>query len=263
MNEIERWDSCPSMAGLGLHDDGLVTITHSIERLLRNSGRIDCSDVSAWDWTVQEWELELDMEARIGLCHAQDLVYATLARVNAICVANTVFVTPNGKMYSQTSPGVQLSGRYCTSSSNSRMRVMATLLARYRATGQMVVDIDGKEALGIMSMGDDSVEVHCEGIKDGLNEIGHICKMVETHDSVVGVDFCSQIFDGFGNAYPAAPAKTVYRFLSHKASEIKSGDLAAQLAWYFRHLVGEEKETITKLVIARVERAKEEDTNHV
>jgi hypothetical protein len=234
-----------------------------MEELLKANGKIDCSDVSAWDWTVQEWELNLDEEIRVKLAGAQpDSLYSLLCKVNGICVARTVFVTPDGQMKAQTGIyGGQLSGRYCTSSSNSRMRILATCLARLRLTGKTTVSINGKEKLGIISMGDDSVEVHCPLMKEELNKIGHICKMVETHDEVLGVDFCSQVFNGQGQAYPSAPSKTAYRFFTHKDSEMREGDLWIQLAFYLRHLHGEEKELITKLAHARIERARIQDGN--
>lgn len=277
MTEIERWESCPSKPGLGLHDDGLEVLTHNMEDLLKCNGKIDCSDVSAWDWTTQEWELDLDMEVRVRLAGQQpDSLYGKLCRVNAVCVGRSVFITPDGKMRSQAKVyGGQLTGRYCTSSSNSRMRILATALARLRLTGKVTVTMTIKETsvstsvvcttyrevLGIISMGDDSVEVSIPGMQEQLNEIGHVCKMVETHTQVKGIDFCSQVFDGKGFAYPSAPAKTVYRFLSHKHSELTNGDLWVQLSFYFRHLFGEEKDLITKLAIARIERARSVDGN--
>lgn len=256
--EIERWNSCPSKPGLGLHDDGLLDLTANMEALLEVNGAIDCSDVSAWDWTVQGWELELDMEIRIRLARAEPgSAYQKLCRVNGLCVSKTVFVDPEGDMWGQVDSGIQLSGRYCTSSSNSRMRVMATLLSRLRLTGKCTVTKGEKEILGIMSMGDDSVEVTVPGLKEEINEIGHICKQSTTFTQVRGVDFCSHVFDGAGNAYPSAPSKTVYRFLSHKASTATYDELWVQLAWFLRHLGGAEKELIVMLGNARVERAKE------
>lgn len=263
LNEIEWWEKCPSKPGLGLHDDGMISLTHSMEELLESNGQIDCSDVSAWDWTVQEWELDLDMEIRVKLARCEEnSLYAKMCKVNATCVARTVFVTPDGKMRAQCGVfGGQLSGRYCTSSSNSRMRILATCLARLRLTGKATVTNKGKEVLGIMSMGDDSVEVHVPGMKEEINKIGHLCKMVETHSQVCGVDFCSQVFDGTGIAYPSAPSKTAYRFFTHKTADIGNGDLWLQLSWYLRYLVGKEKEIITKLAHARIERARKEDGN--
>lgn len=264
LNEIEVWPTCPSKPGLGLHDDGLLVLSNNIQDLLNINGKIDCSDVSAWDWTVQEWELKLDMEVRILLARSRtDSLFAHFCRVNAHCVSRSVFVDSDGFMWAQRGVfGGQLSGRYCTSSSNSRMRVIASMVVRKKLLGDaFVTDKVGDKHIGIISMGDDSVEVHFPGLQEGLNALGHECKLVDTFNELKGVEFCSQVFDGQGYAYPASPAKTTYRFLSRKPSEESYGDLWAQLAWYLRHLSSDEKGIISKLANARVELARKLNGN--
>jgi len=261
MNEIEVWPTCPSKPGLGLHDDGLLVLSSNISDLLKVNGKIACTDVSAWDWSVQDWELEDDMEVRIKLARASpESVYAHLCRINALCVSRTVFVDSDGFMWAQSGVyGGQLSGRYCTSSSNSRMRVIATLHCRGMSNGYddvLVCDDAGKRHIGIIAMGDDSVEVLVPGLREGLTTLGHDCKLVDVHDQLKGVEFCSQVFDGEGYAYPASPAKTTYRFLSRKLAEQSMAELWAQLSWYLRHLRSAEKELISKLANARVELAR-------
>jgi len=247
--EIEEWETCPSKPGLGLHDEGLRAIGKSIERLLSVNGEVMCTDVSGWDWSVQKWELDADAQARAKLAgESVDSLFGFLLRVNAHCVANSVYVDPLGSMWAQTHVGSQLSGRYNTSSSNSRMRVMMTMMARLLMTGDPLVD--GR--IGIDAMGDDSVEVSVPGIEKVMEELGHSVKMVKFYNHLEGVEFCSQVFNADGTAYPATPGKTVYRFCSRKPSDTETGDLWSQLAWYMRHLSGEEKEKIVKLGVGRV-----------
>lgn len=258
MNEIEVWPDCPSKPGLGLHDEGMQILARNIKDLLQVNGKVVCNDMSAWDWTVQEWELRADMEARIQLARASDdSLYAFLCRVNAFCVARSVFVDSDGYMWAQDKVyGGQLSGRYCTSSSNSRMRVLASLVARQLSGYPTLVKRpDGKESIGMMSMGDDTVEVHLPGIDEGLNELGHICREFSVHEELAGVDFCSQVWRSDGFAGPTKPAKTVYRFLSRKHSTPGYVDLWSQLCWYLRHTGGDDLSIIRSLGEARVERA--------
>lgn len=217
VNEIDMWPDCPSKPGLGLHDDGMKAITQNLKDLLALRGEVMCTDVSGWDWSCQEWELEDDMECRIRLSGApSDGLFAMLCRFNAHVVARSVYVDPDGFMWAQVNPGVQNSGRYCTSSSNSRMRVLLTLMARLKSGMDPLVD--GK--CGIIAMGDDSVEVALPGILECMVELGHTIKMTEFSKTIEGVEFCSQVFNEQGLGYPSSPAKTVYRFLSRDRKSV-------------------------------------------
>lgn len=250
-NCIEMWDECPSKCGLGLHDDGMILITESIKRLIALRGEVMATDVSGWDWSVQGWEIRDAMEVRIKLAQAtEDSVFAHLCRINAMVVSSSVFVDPDGNCYAQTSPGIQLSGRYCTSSDNCFMRIVACLHARIMAGLEPLVD--GK--CGIDAMGDDSVEVAFEQILEQYEKIGHRIKGVTYNSSVEGVEFCSQVFAESGLAKPVQASKTVFRFLSRSKDTQEYPELWAQLSWYLRHLGGPEKEKIRKLAMARVDR---------
>lgn len=249
--EINNWETCPSKPGLGLHDEGLSVIAETARRFLKE-GPVAETDVSGWDWSVQHWELMLDAEARIRLAGANpNGVFAFLLRVHAHCVSNSVFVTPDGNMWAQTVPGGQLSGDYNTSSTNSRMRVMASLASRLWA-GQPLL-VNGR--IPVAAMGDDSFELDFAGLKEGMNAIGHTVRFVESRNSLQGLHFCSQEFTAEGVAYPEDPSKTVFRFLGHKPTHSTYLELRAQLLWYLRHLVGSDREIIEKLTHARVDRA--------
>lgn len=250
--EIDTWETCPSCPGLGLHDDGMQVIAASARRMLRH-GKVAETDVSGWDWSVKDWELMLDAECRSGLAGANPKgVFDFLLRVHAHCVANSVYVTPDGSMWEQRIPGAQLSGDYNTSSTNSRMRVSASLMSRLWSNQPL--SIDGW--IPVKAMGDDTFELDFPGLQEGLNAIGHTCRFVKRNSQLAGLAFCSQVFREDGMAYPEDPSKTTFRFLGHKFSSDNYPELWAQLSWYLRHLEGEEKEVIGKLGQARVERAK-------
>lgn len=244
--EIESWESCSSKPGLGLDDDSLLTISGNLEDLL-SRGELMAMDVRGWDWSVQDWELRADAESRRLLAGASEgSLFAFLLRVQAYCVANSVYVLPDGQVLSQVNPGVQLSGSYNTSSSNSRMRIIATLVARLLA-GHPVTPVD------MMAMGDDSVERYYEGVKEYLERLGHETKECVRHTTLPGVEFCSHVWKEDRFAEPVNPSKTLYRYLSHPHGSASYLDWYAQLVWIFRHSGSWTK--YRDLAFARAERA--------
>lgn len=256
--EIDTWESIPSKPGLGLHDDGLLVIAENAKQILKY-GPIAETDVGGWDWSVKQWELALDARIRGRLAGAKPTgAFDFLLHVHAYCVANTVYVTPDGQMFEQTFPGAQLSGDYNTSSTNSRMRLIATMAARLWAGIPPL--IDGQALLA--AMGDDSFEFAFPQLQENLNAIGHKVRMVDTRYELAGLKFCSQEFNAEGLAAPEDPTKTVYRFVGRKEGSSGYPELQVQLLWYTRHLTGPIKSLIGKISHARVERAKKIQANN-
>lgn len=254
--EIENWMSCPSSPGMGLNDDGLKVIWDIAKRMSLVNPICE-TDVSGWDWSVQQWELDLDADIRAELMGANPLMGFFL-KVHAYVVGHSVFTMPDGDMFAQTIPGGQLSGDYNTSSTNSRCRVIATIASRIQAKEKGFLDTLGETwpSLGIKAMGDDSFEVWFRGLEDGLSAIGHSIKMcVVRNANLDGLEFCSQKFVGEGIAYPVDPTKTLFRFLSHNPADQNYLDYKVQLMDYFRHLPSEIKSVYERLASARVERA--------
>ncbi|AAA53090.1 orf3; putative RNA-dependent RNA polymerase [Mushroom bacilliform virus] len=248
--EIDCWESCPSAPGMGLNDEGLRTL-YSTAQVMAEHGTICETDISGWDWSVQQWELDSDARLRTQLAGEEIGGYLNFfLRVHAYVVGHSVFVMPDGEMLEQTVPGGQLSGDYNTSSSNSRMRVIATMFARYLA-GQ----VSGFPLLGIKAMGDDSFEIWFKGLEEYLGKMGHTVKMCVQRPGLVGFEFCSQVFLGLGIAYPVDFSKTLYRFLSHHPADPKYSEYRAQLMYYFRHLPSSTLQKVIRLAGARVERA--------
>lgn len=245
--EIARWESCPSKPGIGLDDDGLRSVAKQIQKEAVDTE----TDVSGWDWSVQEWELEDDAECRRILAGARvGSLFAFLLKVQAYCVAHSVFCLPTGELVSQEEGGVQLSGSYNTSSTNSRMRVLVSLNARLLKAGPggelpgLVSEGRLVGRVGVIAMGDDSVEKGFEGIKQALESMGHKVKMVKMNESLSGTSFCSHKWNDDGLAEPETAIKTVFRFLSHPSGSPDYPAWYAQLAWVLRnhsnrvHLLG-------------------------
>jgi len=253
--EIAVWETCPSAPGMGLDDLSLKLISGNFREFLEQGTAVE-TDISGWDWSVAAWELEADALCRTRLAGAEDdSAFGFLTRVHAYCVANAVYVTPDGKMYEQLLPGGQLSGDQWTSSTNSRARVLASMAARMLAGLPLIHVFKGRKRLNVKAMGDDSVEVAFAGLKEGLEKIGHTVKMVKENLVLEGLSFCSQIFRSDGMAYPENPSKTFYRFCSHKPSDPNYSQFEAQLMWYFRHLPSDVYRKLASLARARVERA--------
>jgi len=245
--EIANWETCPSKPGIGLDDDGLRSLAKQIEK-----EEVDTeTDVSGWDWSVQEWELEDDAECRRILAGAtSESLFAFLTRAQAYCVAHSVFCLPTGELVSQEEGGVQLSGSYNTSSTNSRMRGLVSLNARLLKAGPggNLPGLVEKGRLigrvGVIAMGDDSVEKGFGGIKEALESMGHKVKMVKMNESLSGTSFCSHKWREDGLAEPETAIKTVFRFLSHPPGSPDYPAWYAQLAWVLRnhqdrvHLLG-------------------------
>jgi len=256
--EINTWQHCPSSPGMGLHDDGLAIIWETAQTFDR-SGEICETDISGWDWSMQQWELDLDAVIRSELMGVTpDSGLAHLLKAHAYIVGHSVFAMPDGELLAQTVAGGQLSGDYNTSSTNSRGRIIGSLAARYKCGYSMLSKAEYERKfpqLGIKAMGDDSFEIWFEGLEEALESIGHTVKMCVKRPGLSGFEFCSQVFVGRGKAYPVDFSKTLFRFLSHNPADPKYPEYRAQLFWYFRHLPPDLSQKVKRLADARVERA--------
>lgn len=227
--EIRDWRTCPSKPGLSLADDGLQDMARWFREQLKE-GPLQQTDISGWDWSVQEWELVADAECRSRLAGAgRGSLFHSLQEQNARLVSKSVFVIPGGEMVAQLDAGVQLSGRYCTSSTNSRMRILASLVARKMAGHAL------SGPIGIAAMGDDCVERHYRGLEECLGRLGHTVKMALVCRELAGVSFCSHEWMDDGLAAPETVGKTVFRFLSHPLDSEDYPAWLVQLGWVMRN----------------------------
>jgi hypothetical protein len=196
--EISQWENIPSAPGISLSDDqGLQDL---FDRIKAQPGTIAEADVKGWDWSVKDWELELEGQCRADLCDATPwLRQIFLNREH--CVANAIYGLPDGTMVDKLVPGVQCSGRYTTSSGNSRIRVIVAYLV-------------GAE--WAFAMGDDCLEDFLGSVElahERYEALGHPLKMYsETKDSF---EFCSMLIQD-GLAHPVDGTKTLYNLLEQK-----------------------------------------------
>lgn len=215
--EIEHWPFIPSKPGMGLDDESAFQIWSSVVDHLK-SGQLVEADLSAFDITVQGWELQVDMLIRMNLCGLAETSPGGRMMLNrGIAVSNSVFVLSDGTMWAQREPGIQLSGSYNTSSTNSRIRVLQAYLAG---------------ASWAIAMGDDCLEG--PGDPEVYHKLGKTLKMYNNRTD--SFEFCSQEFHN-GIAAPVDGSKTFFRLLNQPAAliERQGPELLAQFKNDMRH----------------------------
>lgn len=193
--EIAHWTEVPSKPGIHFMDGR--DITSDVERL-RDPVE---ADVSGWDWSVSEQELNHEAYMRCKLCTWENgTLMNNLVRARFTCLARSVFVTSDGDLYAQTVYGAMKSGCYNTSSSNSRIRVLVD-----RALGSKCI-----------AMGDDSVGEYIEDAVNKYESLGHTVKMYNRISSR-SFEFCSHQYSD-GRCYLKAWQRALFRLLNNKPS---------------------------------------------
>jgi hypothetical protein len=196
--EIGIWYLIPSKPGIGFSDGGARKLQRDLHRHAGDKPFAQ-ADVQGWDWSVQGWELDMEAEARIRLMRAQATVAARLIRARNHCLKNPVYALNDGSMYAQDYEGVVKSGTYCTSSSNSRIRVMAAYLV-------------GAE--WCIANGDDSIEDPVDGAAAKYAALGHTLRDYTSRSGEF--EFCSRLFKTNGESVPTDPTKSLYLLCSKK-----------------------------------------------
>jgi hypothetical protein len=229
--EILNWEKCCSKPGIGLDDEGMITMATKFKEMLWESGTIQSTDVSNWDWSVQGWELEADQECRRALAGCEiGKAWDFLSKVRTHCINRKVFCLPNGTLVAQKCDGIQASGWYNTSSTNSRMRVLVRIVALIIDAERRNVEFDPFLAMEIVAMGDDCVEAHLsDSCLKIMKELGHDIKSCSEYKELEDISFCSQQWTADGLAYPENPEKTLFRFFSHSPTSDQYPDWLLQL----------------------------------
>lgn len=152
--EIFNWMCLPSRPGMGISDRAVTGTLDHVESSLSEGVHAYSSDISGFDWSVTGDELMWDAEMRCNLYGLQPQEAMARCMMNRVrCLSFAVFAFSNGQFIQQTIPGVQKSGSYNTSSTNSRIRVAMAVEAG---------------AVGAIAMGDDCVEFLAPSHKDSV-----------------------------------------------------------------------------------------------
>jgi hypothetical protein len=204
--EIRNYLSCPSAPGMGLGTDEQLADLGNHLLSLGPIHTLSSMDFSGFDMSVKYWNLVDDAKVRVCLNRTAGTVYERLLLNRVRCLGLSLYVLPDGRAIAQLSPGVQLSGSYNTSSTNSRMRVMMALHAGVPAA---------------IAMGDDCIERTTQGAQAWYEAHGYKVKFNHVfHDTL---EFCSHEFhykEGrFSKAFPTDPSRTLFRILNQTSKD--------------------------------------------
>lgn len=199
--EIALWRAIPSKPGFGLStDEQTAEFVESLARLTNLSptelienwkGVVRPTDCSGFDWSVSEWMLQDELEVRNRLTIDLNDLTVRLRAGWLYALSNAVLALSDGTLLAQTVPGVQKSGSYNTSSSNSRIRVMAA----YHCGASWAI-----------AMGDDALE----STDSNLAEYKGLGFKVEESGQL---EFCSHIFRAPDLALPTGVNKMLYKLI--------------------------------------------------
>ncbi|AIY62169.1 P1-P2 fusion protein [Sauropus yellowing virus] len=199
--EIALWRAIPSKPGFGVSSDEQVA--EFISLLAQSVGKTPIETVGEWkkyiiptdcsgfDWSVAEWMLDDDMEVRNRLTANNNGLLRKLRAVWLQCIKQSVLCLSDGSLLAQRIPGIQKSGSYNTSSSNSRIRVMCALHCG---------------APWAIAMGDDALE----GVGSDLALYHKLGLKVEVSPKL---EFCSHLFESETLALPVNINKMLWKLI--------------------------------------------------
>lgn len=214
--EIENWTTIPSKPGMGLGDDGL----RELEASFRAMKSPLSSDISGFDWSVSQWWLETDALSRALLTKRG----ADMHLKRAVCLGKSTLVFSDGVMWFQSSFfGVQKSGSYNTSSTNSRIRAMLAALVAKRS---------GQPTWNVAAMGDDAVEDSAfDDLSPAYQQLGFRLKEASRE-----IEFCAYKFDLAGNYEPVRWHKMLANLLwTTPRNDLAAWELLVALRHELRH----------------------------
>lgn len=200
--EIENWEDCPSKPGMGLHDEGLSQLDKEVRNKMVSSLLVE-ADISGWDFSMQEWDFDEDLERRAHLNGGKDTLWYKVAKSHFYCMQRKLFVLSDGTLLEQQQPGIMPSGWYLTSSTNSFVRNLNSYHVQFPWH-----DVDSWS----IAMGDDSVEKYVPNGAEAYLLLGKRCKMYDTIER--SFEFCSTSFPVVGLGYPVNIDKLLVNFLS-------------------------------------------------
>lgn len=241
-SEIRRWHQTPSMPGVGFSDDSSADQFFYKVLAPQSDKELFLLDFQGWDWGVKQDILDADADVRSNRCGGRD---RGMFRKRALTIGYSVFILDDGSIYEQCIRGIMKSGWFNTSSTNSRGRVLISLLFAAKSAAARGDDPSSYlELFFVIAMGDDSVE---EKHKDGWNAFVHqLLKWGLRPDptfqgeltDVKHVNFCSHDFDitpyGQVRANLRNYLKSISKFLYLPRSK-RSPEQIAGLRVAFRH----------------------------
>lgn len=194
--EVLHWADIPSKIGIGFTDE----MSQQISDYVRMKKLVNSTDVSGWDWTVIGDLIDADCKVRVKLTegfegHNNFKIF--MENVNHFMTCKVIGLS-DGTLLAQTFKGIVPSGSYRTSSSNSRIRLMARNFL-----------FEDKEAA---TVGDDCLEGAYGETNpwEAYASLGLILKVSQPcHPD--DFEFCSKRFIN-GKPQPVDPLKLILRY---------------------------------------------------
>jgi hypothetical protein len=201
--QIANWSEIPSKPGMGFTEEANRKLIDTV----RNFGveKLVSADISGWDWSTPDWLIGLEAEFRAELNTTSSEYFRDFLYKKAFLETNSVYCLSNGMMLKLPFPGVQNSGKYNTSSSNSWMRLAASMFV-------------GSE--WGFAMGDDCIETFSEDAIAKYGALGFDVKMYEPIGTLEsGFEFCSHIYSTNG-VYSVNAVRGVMTLLNHSGASL-------------------------------------------
>lgn len=227
--EISMWQAIPSKPGIGAEDCDAAAVRAFVSLYGLNT----MSDASGWDQTVPVQMLFAEAERRILLCDGGTEGWKNAVRnVMALSAYKTVLLS-DGRLYTRVVPGAMASGRYCTSSSNSAMRVMCDAYVSDDRVYQPISMAMGDDCVSLVS-GDEYAPRFHESLGIDLRDVSQF-------KSGEAFEFCSHLYTTDGPVHQN-PAKAIARVVALGAgTEEAVLSRRASLTHEFRHVKGAER----------------------
>lgn len=198
---------------MGLHDDDLKILDRIVRAELDLSDLAE-ADVSGWDFSMQSFDFDEDLERRAALNGGKDTVWYAIAKSHFYCMQRKLFVLSSGETFEQQLPGIMPSGWYLTSSTNSYVRNLTSL---------QVAGVDPSRDPFAIAMGDDSVEPYIdpERAREAYEALGKRCKFYRKIERNGAFEFCSTKFSPNQLGVPVNIDKLLFNLLSLRVNNLE------------------------------------------
>jgi hypothetical protein len=223
IQEIALWNIIPSQAGFGMstreqRQTFFDSLPHTRDNFRLYFSAIFGVDIKAYDWHKKSFMDFITFYSRVLLSQQDyDSSWSRCLRIHYLSFYYASYVTSNGLVFHIVGDPIQNSGRYNTSSDNSRSKVSLAMLSFETATDEDFEPLYQYFTLLAKFMyfkanGDDGIE--SRGVKSIQNYLKY---GFYTHDEEFPpgtVEFCSRSWKEDGSIENIGVFKSVYKFVN-------------------------------------------------
>lgn len=212
--EILMHHDIPAKPGMSTTDQGIAQVWDYIQKETATGPAVS-TDVATWDWSVLMWLINLETDLTTLLQRCRGTPWERMIQNAAYCLAASLFVLSDGRMFSLLEPGGIRSGGRKTASGNSHMRHMLSAVVQRLITTNTTNHFAA-------AMGDDCVERlsgTVEEFKAAYQRLGFTLSDILVSGKDLPFDFCSHLFVDRHTAIPSSWARTFYRLIAKPYTE--------------------------------------------